>query len=92
MKISIIGIVLLLFSLGVSANEHEHRGHGHHHSGGNWWIAPAIIGGAAIVGGALYQPRHPPQVYQPPMPPYGYHFEIILDYNCNCYRSVLVPN
>jgi hypothetical protein len=32
-------------------------------------------------------------VYQPPVlppAPYGYHYEQILDANCNCYRWVLV--
>jgi hypothetical protein len=39
----------------------------------------------------------PQPIYSPPPPPayqapYGYHWEAILDSNCNCYRSVLVPN
>ena len=85
----LFGLLLMMASMGVSANGHHY---GHHH-GGNWWVAPAIIGGAAIVGGALYQHRQqPPPIYQPQMPPYGYHFETIVDYNCNCYRTVLVPN
>jgi hypothetical protein len=28
----------------------------------------------------------------PPTPPYGYHHEQMLDNNCNCYVTVLVPN
>jgi hypothetical protein len=28
----------------------------------------------------------------PPMPPYGYHHEQMLDSNCNCYVTILVPN
>jgi hypothetical protein len=35
----------------------------------------------------------PNPVYTPPpMPPYGYHHEQMLDANCNCYVTILVPN
>lgn len=30
--------------------------------------------------------------YAPPPPPYGYHHEQMLDNNCNCYVTILVPN
>lgn len=74
----------------------------------NNWIAPAIggliIGG--VVGSALAQPYYTPApvyvqpapVYvqpsyaPPPPPPYGFHYEQILDSNCNCYVTVLVSN
>ena len=72
-----------------------HR-HGGHRGGGYNWVAPVIIGGA--IGYVLAQPRTvyvsppPSVVYQNTYPPYGYHYETILDSYCNCYRTVLVPN
>jgi hypothetical protein len=67
------------------------------------WLIPAIIGGVLIYGAVNSQPRPPvvvqppPQYYpiepnQPQQPPIGYHWEQILDGNCNCYRVVLVGN
>lgn len=78
----------------------DHGGYrgGYYHNEYNW-VAPLIVGGA--VGYALSQPRTvyvtPPTVVytQPPVvysPPVGYHYENILDANCNCYRNVLVQN
>jgi hypothetical protein len=56
-----------------------------------------VIGGA--VGYALAaRPQtvviqQPPNVYYPqPQAPLGYHYENILDANCQCYRLVLVQN
>ena len=62
------------------------------------WVAPLVIGG--VVGYAITRPQpvivqQPPVVYpntQPQPVPYGYHYENILDANCNCYRLVLVQN
>lgn len=71
------------------------------------WLVPAIVGGALIYGIANSRPEAPmPQVAtqpgatsnysvqpgQPQQAPYGYHWEQILDANCNCYRVVLVKN
>lgn len=72
--------------------------HGHHHYRGNGygWVAPLVLGGVA--GYMLAQPRYvtpPTQVIPPgtlPPPPYGYHYETILDVYCNCYKTVLVLN
>lgn len=86
----IIALVLVMLSIPAIA-QHRHYGH-HHHSGGSWgWVAPALIGGA-IVYGATRPVQPPPVVYQPqlPPPPYGFHYEQILDAGCNCYRWVLV--
>lgn len=82
--------LLLLIAIPVMA---QHRYHGHHHHGhSSWgWVAPAIIGGAIVYG--VTRPSPPPVVYQQPVlppAPYGYHYEQILDANCNCYRWVLV--
>ncbi len=81
------------------ANAQHHRHHGHHHNG-HWgnWVAPAIIGG--VVTYAITRPAQPapviiqqPSIVHPyPTAPYGYHYENILDANCNCYRLVLVQN
>jgi hypothetical protein len=62
------------------------------------WVAPLVIGG--VVTYAITRPQQqtvviqqPPSVYyQQPATPYGYHYENILDANCNCYRLVLVQN
>ena len=86
-------ITLILLTLSMTAMA-QHRHHGHYgHGGHGWgWVAPALIGGA-IVYGATRPAAPPPVVYQTqPLPPapYGYHYEQILDANCNCYRWVLV--
>ena len=83
----------------VSGTSQANPNHGHHHGYYNryGWVAPLVIGGA--VGYALTRPpqpvviQNPPNVYYQPQPvPYGYHYENILDANCNCYRLVLVQN
>ncbi len=84
--------------------DYEHRPH----PDARWnsdagWLIPAIIGGVLVYGAVNSQPRppivvqQPPQYYpiepnQPQPPPIGYHWEQILDSNCNCYRVVLVSN
>lgn len=89
----LIAVILLCVSVGAMA---QHRHHGHHHHGhGSWgWVAPALIGGAIVYGATRPVPQPPPTViYQSqPLPPapFGYHYEQILDANCNCYRWVLV--
>ena len=86
---------LIMVSGASQANPYYH----HHHRGyynPYGWVAPLVIGG--VVGYAITRPQpvviqQPPQpsIYQPPAP-YGYHYESILDANCNCYRLVLVQN
>ena len=72
------------------------------YSGG--WVAPALIGG--VVGYELARPYYapppavvyvqPPVYIQQPNPypqaPIGYHYQQIIDPNCNCYKYALVPN
>jgi hypothetical protein len=93
-----LAVVLVLFSTAAMADWH---GHGMRHGGyrgGNDWIAPMILGG--VVTYAITRPAPPPPqvVYVPTpapvqqMPPYGYHYEQLVDASCNCYRVVLVPN
>jgi hypothetical protein len=86
-------ILLIGFASMAHAQHHNHR----HHGGSRYgWIAPAVIGG--IVTYELTRPapvivqQQPVIVQQYPSTPYGYHYENILDANCNCYRLVLVQN
>jgi hypothetical protein len=53
------------------------------------YYAPAPVYVAPPV---VYAP--PPVIIQPAVPaaPYGYHYQNMLDPNCNCYKNVLVPN
>jgi hypothetical protein len=106
MKKLIFVLSCLFSSLAFAQHPSHHGYHGYqayhnrpYYSSG-YWIAPAIVGG--VIGYALAQPRviytpPPPVVVYPPVvnmpvPPMGYHYENVLDQNCNCYRLVLVPN
>lgn len=93
MKKILLCLVLLASSISAQA-------HGYYRNG---WVGPALIGG--VLGYELARPRYyeqpvvivqqPPVYVQQPAPapvPYGYRFTQILDANCNCYRTVLVPN
>jgi len=86
----------MILASGISQANPNHHGpnHGYHNHYG--WVAPLVIGG--VVGYAITRPQtvivQQPVMYpntQPPVP-YGYHYEQILDANCNCYRMVLVLN
>lgn len=89
MKKLVIASLIGLTALGAQAHGYRHPGYpGSHYD----WVAPALISGAVV-----YAITRPPVVQQPPVvvqpqTPYGYHYENILDANCNCYRTVLVPN
>lgn len=89
--------IILTVLIGLASVAHAQHRHGHY--GGHWgnWVAPAVIGG--VVTYALTRPpvvvQQPVIVQQPynyPPAPYGYHYENILDANCNCYRLVIVQN
>jgi hypothetical protein len=89
-----ITLVSLILVTGTSqANPNQYHHHGYYPQFG--WVAPLVIGGA--VGYAITRPtqtvviQNPPANQYPPVP-YGYHYEQILDANCNCYRMVLVQN
>lgn len=87
-------LTVLIGFTGLAQAQHHHHGH-HYHGGYNNWVAPFIVGG--VVTYALTRPQpvviQQPQVIQTyPQAPYGYHYENILDANCNCYRLVLVQN
>jgi len=89
---------ILLATALLAASTVAFAGHwGHHGHRSYGWVAPVIIGGAAVY--ALTRPTvvQPAPVYVQPapqvqLPPAGYHWEQILDANCNCNRIVLAPN
>lgn len=98
----LLAILLITISFTAMAQHHGHYGyHNNYYRGGyGWgWVAPAVIGGAVVYG-----MTRPPIVQQPPVvviqqpnqmivpyaAPQGFHWEQILDANCNCYRTVLV--
>jgi hypothetical protein len=93
-------LALSLASVSASADQWRHHGHGGHrgahHASRADWVTPLIVGG--VITYALTRPQPPVIVQQQPQPqlvyqaPIGYHYENILDANCNCYRLVLVQN
>jgi hypothetical protein len=94
-------LIALLIGLSSAAHADPYRHYGGHHHGGHYdggynWVAPLIVGG--VVTYALTRPQ-PVVVQQPivvqqtlPPAPVGYHYENILDANCNCNRLVLIQN
>lgn len=96
-RLAITLIASLMLVTGTSQANPRHH-HGHHHGAHRAdWIAPLVIG--SVVTYALTRPAPQPVIVQPqqvypniPPAPYGYHYENILDANCNCYRLVLVSN
>jgi hypothetical protein len=92
-------ILITASLLMISGISQAHPAWGRHYSGHNpyGWVAPIVIGGAvgyviATRSQTVVQP--PPNIYYQTQPqaPIGYHYENILDANCNCYRLVLVQN
>ena len=92
---------LTLLSGTSQANPNHWNHHGHRHGAHRVeWIAPLVIG--SVVTYALTRPTPQPVIVQQwpvqvypntqPFAPIGYHYENILDANCNCYRLVLVQN
>jgi hypothetical protein len=95
-KLLQIVLAVSLTMIGSASHAHPYGGrpywaHSHYE-----WVAPIVIGSA--VGYALAaRPQtvivqQPPNPYYQPQAPYGYHYENILDANCQCYRLVLVQN
>jgi len=97
--------ILLAVALLVSSNVLAQHHHGHHvyyrEPNRSSWVAPLLLGVTA--GYIMSRPtviyNQPPMIYNPPPvtyvqpgAPIGYHYEQILDANCNCYRTVLVSN
>ena len=94
MKKILVASALFLASTVALAN--PYHGHRHYPRYSHYdWVIPAIIGGAVVYGvthARPVPPPPPPVVIQVPQAPMGYHYESILDANCNCYKTVLVPN
>ena len=98
--------LLLLASLTTAASaqwHHEYRERccyrGGIYYGDNTWVAPALIGG--VIGYELSRPRTEVIVEQQPIvvkgpvvqsPPYGYHWQEMIDPVTNTKKIVLVPN
>ena len=84
------------------------HGGGHYvYRPGYGWIFPTVVGGVIGYEIARNYPpqtvviQQPPVIVSappsaptvvPPAPPAGFHWEAILDANCNCYRTVMVQN
>ena len=99
MKKLLAVLTLCVASTGAFAQHYHHGYRGGYGYGGWGWVAPAVIGGAVVYAATrppvvVQQTPPPVVVVQPPQTlppaPYGYHYETILDANCNCYRTVLV--
>jgi hypothetical protein len=91
-------ILALLLLVSATAHAQWRHGGGHYYwRPGYGWVVPAVVGGAIVYGATrpnvvVVQPVMPPPT-QPVYPaPANMHWEAILDSNCNCYRTVLVPN
>lgn len=95
-------IAFMLAGTAVHAHGFYHGGYRGYHGGySGGWVAPFVFG--SIAGAVIAREAQPVIIQQPPIivtnpqgaviqPPYGYHYENILDANCNCYRLVLVQN
>jgi hypothetical protein len=90
-------IIALMCSSVAHADGWRHGG-GHYVYRPNYgWVVPAVVGGAIVYGVTRPQTVYVQPVYPPPTVPVypapaDMHWEAILDANCNCYRTVLVPN
>lgn len=103
MKKILLALSLLAVVGTASAQHHGYHGGYHgYYRGNNWgWVAPAVIGGAVVYAATrppvyvqqpqiVVVPQQPQQMVVPYAPPAGFHWEQILDANCNCTRLVLV--
>jgi hypothetical protein len=95
MKKLIVASLVVMSTASFADGHHHGHHHGHHNQRPEYrsnsdWVAPLIIGG--VVGAVIARESQPVIVQQPQQAPYGYHYETILDANCNCHRQVLVQN
>ena len=90
-----LALASLILASGTSQANPNHWNHHRGYYNRYDWVAPLVIGG--VVTYAITRPpqtvviQNPPSIQLPPAP-LGYHYENILDANCNCYRLVLVQN
>jgi hypothetical protein len=93
----------MLAVVGTANAQWHHRYHGGHYRGGagyGGWVAPLIIGG--VIGYEINRANQQVIVQQPPVivqsqpvlqqPPFGYHWEEMIDPATNTRKIVLVPN
>ena len=96
MKKILLAAVLAVTALSANAEGWRHGGGHYVYRPGFGWVVPAVVGGVIVYEAT--RPTYvaaPNTVVLPPVtvqPPPGYHFEAILDANCNCYKTVAVPN
>ena len=97
----ILFVLVLLLTTTAHAERWRHGGGAYYWHPGYGWVAPAVVGGVIV-----YEATRPPVYIQQPVyvqqqiplatpvypAPAGYHWEAILDANCSCYKTVLVPN
>lgn len=94
-------IANLILISGVSQAQTRYWNHHGYYQNRSEWVAPFVIGSALTYAitrpPIIIMPNNPDiyvghsDIYHPSVP-YGYHYENILDANCNCYRLVLVQN
>lgn len=99
LKLLLIASLILVSGASQAQPHYWNHHHGYYHRHYEW-VAPFVIGSAltyAITRPVIIIPKDPdiyvtnPDLAQPSIR-YDYHYEQILDANCNCYRLVLVPN
>ena len=94
MRHLILALALITIAAPAAAHGPGHHHAHHYHRSSADWLVPALVGGAVVY--AITRPtvvvQEQPRVVQVPPAPPGYHYETVLDANCNCYRTVLVNN
>ena len=86
--ITLASLILASGTSQANPNHWNHNGQNRGYYNRSDWVAPLVIGG--VLGYVIT--RQQPVIVQQPTVAYGYHYEQILDANCNCYRLVLVQN
>ena len=100
-KIILASLLALSFINVAHAERWRHGGGAYYYHPGYGWAVPALIGGVIV-----YEATRPPVYIQQPVyvqqqiplvtpvypAPAGFHWEALVDSNCNCYRTVFVPN
>lgn len=91
MRKLLIGLIAAAAACSAIAHEHGFRHYRYYspapiYQPSYGWVVPTIIGG--VIGYEIARSQQPVIVQNPA--PYGYHYENVLDANCNCYRTVLV--
>ena len=101
LKSFMIASLILISGASQAQPNHWNHHHGYYHRPYEW-VAPFVIGSVVTYAitrpPVIIMPNNTPDIYvtnpdlAQPSIRYDYHYEQILDANCNCYRLVLVPN